>query len=57
LFALQWDQQVQVWDLRRIRAELRNLNLDWSALPIPAETVSARPVAKPMHIVLDERPR
>jgi WD40 repeat protein len=34
LFALQWDQQVQVWDLRRTREELRRLNLDWTAPPL-----------------------
>jgi len=26
LFALEWDQRIQVWDLRRIREELRSLN-------------------------------
>jgi WD40 repeat protein len=29
LFALEWDQQIQVWDLGRTREELRKLNLDW----------------------------
>ena len=33
LFALEWSQQIQVWDLRRIRAELRKLKLDWNAPP------------------------
>jgi WD40 repeat protein len=57
LFALDWDQQVQVWDLRRIRAELRKLHLDCSTEPIPAETASARPIAKPLRIVMEEHPR
>jgi len=56
LLALELDQQVEVWDLGRIRAELRKLNLDWNAPPISAETASARPVTKPLHIVMDERP-
>jgi len=54
LFALEYDQQVQVWDLRRIRAELHKLNLDWNAPPIPAETASARPATKPLRIIMDE---
>ena len=29
LLASEWEQQVQVWDLRRMRAELRKLNLDF----------------------------
>jgi WD40 repeat protein len=57
LFAVEWDQQVQVWDLRRIRAELRKLNLDWSAPPIPAEIASTGPAPKPVRIVLEEHPR
>ena len=36
LFALEWDQQIQVWDLRRIHLELRTLGLDWTA-PAPRE--------------------
>jgi len=57
LFALEWDQQVQVWDLRRLRAELAKLNLDWNAPPIPAETVSVGPAPKPLRISLEERPQ
>jgi WD40 repeat protein/predicted Ser/Thr protein kinase len=57
LFAVEWDQQVQVWDLRRMRAELRKLNLDWSTSPIPAEIASARPAPKPLRIVMEEHPR
>jgi hypothetical protein len=53
LFVLDWDQQLQVWDLRRIRAELRKLNLDWSTLPIPAEPASPSPRVRPLRIVAD----
>jgi WD40 repeat protein len=38
LAALEWDQQIQVWDLRRIRQELAQLDLDWDEPPFPAET-------------------
>jgi WD40 repeat protein len=55
LFALESDQQVQVWDLRRLRAELGKLKLDWNAPPIPAETPSTVPAPKPLHISLEER--
>jgi eukaryotic-like serine/threonine-protein kinase len=54
LFALDWDQQVQVWDLRRIRVELRHLNLDWTGPPIPTETAPANPPAKPLQISLED---
>ncbi len=54
LFALEWDQQVQVWDLRRMRAELGKLNLDWNAPPIPAEAAGPDPVAKPLRISIAE---
>jgi serine/threonine protein kinase/WD40 repeat protein len=54
LFALQWDQQIQVWDLRKLRAELARLNLDWRAPPIPAEPARTKPAAKPLRISLLE---
>jgi len=54
LFALEWDQQVQVWDLRRIREELRKLNLDWNAPPFPAEAAGSEHVAKPLRISIAE---
>ena len=54
LFALQYDQQIQVWDLRRIREELRKLNLDWNAPPFPAEAAGSEPVAKPLRISIAE---
>ena len=54
LFALEYDQQVQVWDLRRIREELRKLNLDWNAPPVPPESAGSEPVAKPMRISMAE---
>jgi len=58
LYALEWgDKQVQVWDLRRIRTELRKLNLDWSTSPIPAETVNTMPVTKPLRIFAEGPPR
>jgi serine/threonine protein kinase/WD40 repeat protein len=52
LFALQWDQQIQVWDLRQLRAELRKLNLDWNAPPIPR--APSEPAPKPLRISLVE---
>jgi WD40 repeat protein len=54
LFALQWDQQVQIWDLRRLRAELAKLNLDWTGPPIFAEAPSQIHAPKPLHISLVE---
>ena len=54
LFALEHDHQVQVWDLRRIREELRKLNLDWNAPPIPPESAGSEPVAKPLRISIAE---
>jgi hypothetical protein len=36
--------------LRRIREELRKLNLDWNAPPIPPESAGPEPVAKPLRI-------
>jgi eukaryotic-like serine/threonine-protein kinase len=50
LFALELDQQVQVWDLRRLRAELRDLNLDWNSPLIPAAVTSANLDPKPLRI-------
>ncbi|MBI3417970.1 MAG: DUF1513 domain-containing protein [Verrucomicrobia bacterium] len=37
LAALEWDQQVQMWDLRGVRHELAELQLDWDAPPLPGE--------------------
>jgi serine/threonine protein kinase/WD40 repeat protein len=54
LFALQLDKQIQVWDLRQLRAELVTLNLDWSAPPIPAEPAGPKPSPKPLRISLVE---
>ncbi len=54
LFALEWDQQIQVWDLQRARAELRKLNLDWNAPSFPAEAVSGSASVKPLRIVLED---
>ncbi len=51
LFALEWDQQVQVWDLRRLREELRKLGLDWPAPPLPRARASA-PSLKPITVSL-----
>ncbi|HZO52552.1 MAG TPA: hypothetical protein VFB63_07540, partial [Bryobacteraceae bacterium] len=33
LLALEWTRGIQVWDLRRVRAELAALSLDWGAPP------------------------
>jgi serine/threonine protein kinase/WD40 repeat protein len=54
LFALQLDKQIQVWDLRKLRAELGKLNLDWSAPPIPPESPGPKPPRKRLHISLVE---
>ena len=32
---MQWDQQVRLWDLRLIRQELAQMNLDWDLPPYP----------------------
>ncbi len=50
LFALEWDQQIQMWDLRRMRAELRRLGLDWNSPPIPGEAASATIQSNPLQI-------
>ncbi len=57
LFALEWDRQVQVWDLRRLRGELAKLNLDWSGPPIPAAPPLQNHPPKPLHISVVENPR
>src|SRR5262249_23611907 len=54
LFALQLDKQIQVWDLRKLRAELGKLGLDWSAPPFPPEPTGPKPALKPLHISLVE---
>jgi serine/threonine protein kinase/WD40 repeat protein len=54
LFASEIDQQVQVWDLRKLRAELSKLNLDWSAPPFPPEPTGPKPALKPLRISLVE---
>ena len=35
LAVVQWDQQVRLWDLRLIRQELAQMNLDWDLPPYP----------------------
>ena len=35
LLALEWTRGIQVWDLRKLRAELAALKLDWDAPPYP----------------------
>ena len=35
LAATQYDQQVQLWDLRLIRQELARMHLDWDMPPYP----------------------
>jgi WD40 repeat protein len=35
LLTLRRDQSVELWDLGRIRAQLRDLKLDWDAKPLP----------------------
>jgi Tfp pilus assembly protein PilF len=44
---------LRVWDLRRLRAELTKLDLDWDAPPVP--TASASPIAPlSIHVELGE---
>jgi eukaryotic-like serine/threonine-protein kinase len=43
LVALQNDRGLQVWDLRRLRAELAAMNLDWDAPAYPPATTNAAP--------------
>src|SRR5205807_6198041 len=56
LLALQWDQQVQVWDLRRIREELSKLGLDWDAPPFPPEPDKPRFKITKFTVVSEEHP-
>ena len=46
LAAMQMDQQVQLWDLRLIRQELAQMNLDWDLPPYPPDgkTAASGPV-------------
>ncbi|HLH56681.1 MAG TPA: serine/threonine-protein kinase [Verrucomicrobiae bacterium] len=48
LFALEWDQQVQVWDLQQMRAELFKLGLDWNAPPFPRDPLRSQPQVGPI---------
>jgi WD40 repeat protein len=50
LFALEWDQQIQVWDLRRVRAELGKLGLDWNSPPFPEATSGSKLDSTPIEI-------
>jgi WD40 repeat protein len=54
LFALEWDQQVQIWDLRRIRRELQTIKLDWNSPRFPEPGPSSQPAAKPLEISIAE---
>jgi WD40 repeat protein len=40
LAALQYNQAVQLWDLRRIRQQLARMNLDWDLPAYPAEAAT-----------------
>ena len=51
LFALEWDQQVQVWNLTRLRSELRKLGLDWDLPPVP-DGLSPREAQTPLPLQL-----
>jgi serine/threonine protein kinase/WD40 repeat protein len=46
LAAVQFDRQVQLWDLRLIRQELKQMHLDWDLPPYPpaGKTAAAGPV-------------
>jgi WD40 repeat protein len=39
--ALEWSGQINIWDLRALRRELVNLNLDWDLPPFPPATNAA----------------
>jgi hypothetical protein len=54
LVALQVDQRVLVWDLRRVREELQKRGLDWNVPPFPTEATGPKPLAKPLKIFLAE---
>ena len=41
LFVLEWDQQIQVWDLRQIRTGLCKLGLGWNSPSFPDETAKS----------------
>jgi WD40 repeat protein len=50
LAALEWDQQVQDWNLRWIRDELARLRLDWTA---PAYSAATNEMADKLPLVAD----
>jgi serine/threonine protein kinase/WD40 repeat protein len=45
LYGLEWDRQIQVWELRHLRSELAKLDLDWNAPAMPTETAGQAPGA------------
>jgi serine/threonine protein kinase/WD40 repeat protein len=54
LAVLEWSGQVDLWDLRAIRSELKKLNLDWKLPPFPAG--SEVPPTGPAVLQLDAGP-
>ncbi len=54
LAALEWSGQIDIWDLRRLREELNELNLDWDLPPMPRAT--ADQPAEPTLLQLDSGP-
>jgi serine/threonine protein kinase/WD40 repeat protein/tetratricopeptide (TPR) repeat protein len=44
---------VHVWDLRKLRAELREIGLDWEAPPYPAIQEAEQPVQEPPTLRVD----
>jgi WD40 repeat protein len=54
LAALEWTGQLNLWDLRLLREELRRLSLDWDFPPFPSE--SEAPPTGPAVLQLDAAP-
>jgi WD40 repeat protein len=54
LAAVQRDQQVQLWDLRLIRQELRRMHLDWDIPPYPPADKTAG--QSPVTLVVEPAP-
>jgi hypothetical protein len=51
LAAVQQDKQTQLWDVRLIRQELKEMHLDWDTPPFPPAEQSA--TASPVSLAID----
>jgi WD40 repeat protein len=54
LAVMQWDQQVQLWNLRLIRQDLKEMHLDWDAPPFSPVEQSAN--ASPVRLEIESDP-